>query len=595
MLISLRIENFALIDQLEVSFGPGLNVLTGETGAGKSIILDAIDGVLGGKLSSRVIRISPANAPENPTVSRTLIEATFALSPTLKDWLSEAEIDPLDETLICSRELSLVNSSLRSRSRVNGILVNRPQLQALRDSLVAITAQGQVTQILQASQQRDWLDGFGGRDVLAARQNVAGAYETYQQLRQAQAKFLQGEQQRLQQLDLYKFQLQELRLADLEDPEELTHLEEEFRRLNHLEQLQTQGFRAYQCLCEQEGGLASADLLGEATSLLQEMNAFDPDVAPIQELVESALVQIETASRQLRNYIDALESDPQRFGEITDRIAHLKQITRKYGPTLQAAMHYQAKVEQEFQTLLAATTSQDELSAQVNAAELKLLQACEELHELRLTAAQALSEQLISQLKPLAMERVQFQVQLSPILPSSHGADQVMFLFSPNPGQPLQPLGETASGGEMSRFLLALRACFAAVETVNTLIFDEIDVGVSGRVAQAIAEKLYHLARQHQVLCVTHQPIVAALADTHLRVEKQVLEAEQETIVKIYPLAPTERAAELAQIAKGSTDQSALDFAQALLSEAATLRGQQFSDAPANQRPKRKKFGARSA
>lgn len=584
MLIGLRIENFALIDQLDVSFGPGLNVLTGETGAGKSIILDAIDGVLGGKMSSRVIRTGPDPQP-NPVAPRTLIEATFSLTPALQTWLTNADIDPLDETIICSRELSLAGGTLRSRSRVNGVLVNRQQLQSLRELLVAITAQGQANQLLQAGQQRDWLDNFGGNELLTARKQVAQAYQTYQHLCQAQESYLQGEQQRLQQLDLYKFQLQELRLADLEDPDELQALDEEFRRLNHIEQLQAQGFRAYQCLCEQERGQASVDLLGEAASLLQEMQAFDPDVAPIQELVESALLQIETASRQLRNYTDGLEGDPQRLADITDRMAHLKQITRKYGPTLQDAMDYQAKVEQEWKVLQATTLSQDQLAAQLQAAETQLHQACDHLHHLRLQTANHLSQQLISQLQPLAMERVRFEVQFQAIAPSSHGADQITFMFSPNPGQPLQPLSETASGGEMSRFLLALRACFAAVETVNTLIFDEIDVGVSGRVAQAIGEKLYHLAQHHQVLCVTHQPIVAALADTHLRVQKQVLEPEQQTIIQLFTLNPDQRAAELAQIAGGVTDQPALDFATALLNQAESLR--QTLRPPTSPKPKR--------
>ncbi len=594
MLVSLRIENFALIDQLEVNFGPGLNVLTGETGAGKSIILDAIDGVLGGKLSSRVIRT--VNNPTNDTTPlRTLIEATFSLTPPLQAWLATAELDPLDETLVCSRELSLAGGSLRSRSRVNGVLVNRQQLQALRDLVVAITAQGQASQILQAGVQRDWLDSFGGAEVVTARQTVAAAYGAWQTLRQSQLDARQGEQQRLQQLDLYKFQLQELRLANLEDVDELEHLEEEFRRLNHLEQLRSQSLRAYQCLCEQERGPASVDLVGEAAGLLQEMQQYDASIAPIQELVEAALCQIETASRQLRNYTDGLDGDPQRLEDVTDRIAHLKQILRKYGPTLRDAITYQAKIETDFKALLATTTSQDELNAQLQAAETHLHQACAELHQLRLVTAQQLGQQLVQELHPLAMERVQFQAQLQPISATSHGADLINFLFSPNPGQPLQPLSETASGGEMSRFLLALRACFATIETVNTLIFDEIDVGVSGRVAQAIGEKLYHLAQQHQVLCVTHQPIIAALADTHFHVEKQVAETTQQTTVSIYPLNIDQRAEELAKLAGGDTNQPVLDFAAALLAQATEIRHSlKDKTNPSKTKTTRKKSAARS-
>jgi len=245
---------------------------------------------------------------------------------------------------------------------------------------------------------------------------------------------------------------------------------------------------------------------------------------------------------------------------------------------------YRDEVSQSLAELSGEGQSIEALEAEVEKTQKVLIDACAQLTQLRQGVAQKLETRLVNELKPLAMDRVQFEVELKPIAPTANGADGIRFLFSPNPGEPLQPLAETASGGEMSRFLLALKACFSQVDPVGTLVFDEIDVGVSGRVAQAIAEKLYQLGRQHQVLCVTHQPMVAALADAHFRVGKQVVEAvatkgakatggeAERTVVRVLPLSLTERREELAQLAGGESHQQSLSFAEALLSQANSIR-----------------------
>jgi DNA repair protein RecN (Recombination protein N) len=586
MLLSLRIENFALIDYLELELGSGLHVLTGETGAGKSIILDAIDAALGGKVTGRAVRTGE---------DRALIEATFQTDATLKAWFEAEDIELLDgELAVCTREIVVNPSGQRNRSRVNGVLVNKQQMEALRDRLVEITAQGQTVQLGQPSLQRDWLDSYGGASVLKQRETVSQAFASYQQAAQALEKRRQSEQQRLQQLDLFEYQLRELNAANLSDPDEVDQLEQERKRLSHSVELQQQSYQAYQTLYQNENGDdACADLLGKAEGLLTDMVRYDEQIQPILEMVTSALALVEEAGQQINAYGDDLETDPQRLDEVESRIVELKQICRKYGPDLSDAIALQQTLQAQLEELTGAGQSIEELEQMTESRRATLVQACEKLTELRQKTAKDLESRLIAELKPLAMEKVQFQVGITPISPNASGSDRITYLFSPNPGEPLQPLTEIASGGEMSRFLLALQACFSQVDSAGTLVFDEIDVGVSGRVAQAIAEKLHQLGRHHQVLCVTHQPIVAAMADHHFHVAKQVIEltnghkkngtkdsVDLRTIVRIQPLDSNQRRQELAQLASGqvgsaehaTTEAAAVAFAESLLAQAASLR-----------------------
>ncbi|MDX2213090.1 MAG: DNA repair protein RecN [Oculatellaceae cyanobacterium bins.114] len=596
MLISLQIENFALVDRLELEFGSGFNVLTGETGAGKSIILDALDAALGGKVNNRAVRTG---------AERAVVEATFDLDPALIAWLAEQQIELVDQmTLVCSRELTVSLGNVRSRSRVNGVLVNKQQMEFLRDRLVEITAQGQTVQLGQPNLQREWLDAFGGQTLMQQRELVASTYAAYQHASQALERRRQLEQQRLQQLDLFEYQAKELREANLSDPDELTQLEQERERLSHTVELQQQSYLVYQALYQNDnGGEACADLLGKAESVLIDMERYDPQIQPILEMVSSALAQVEEAGRQMNAYGEGLETDPERLQTVQDRIGQLKQICRKYGPTLAEAIAHARRVQAEVEELAGGEQSIEVLEQTFQQRQRDLQRVCEQLTEQRHKTAKALEELLLSELKPLAMEKVQFRVEIASCPPTAYGADRVTFLFSPNPGEPLQPLTEIASGGEMSRFLLALKACFTQIDSVGTMVFDEIDVGVSGRVTQAIAEKLHHLGLRHQVLCVTHQPIVAAMADFHFRVSKQVIDQpgvvvptkrgrsktndsqpnesptpvatvadDVRTVVRVEPLDLAQRREELAQLAGGKSDQDAIAFANSLLAQAANSR-----------------------
>jgi DNA repair protein RecN (Recombination protein N) len=586
MLLSLRIQNFALIDQLDREFGAGLNVLTGETGAGKSIILDAIDLALGGKASSRVLRAGS---------DRGLVEATFALTPEVADWLKAQDIELLDdESVVCSRELKLAHGGLRSRSRVNGVLINRKPIAQLRDRLVEIAAQGQTAQLTQTSVQRDWLDTYGGEALLQQRDRVVRAYQSWKETGTALENRRQSEKERLQRQDWLKYQIKELESANLEDADELVQLEQQRDRLAHVVELQQLSYQVYQGLYQNDtNGSACADLLAKVESTLIEMVQYDSTLESILDMVKAALNQVVEAGQQINSYGDSLESDPEQLAQVEDRHRLLKQICRKYGPDLKDAIAYRETLQAELNDLTDSNQSLEELEKAYCACEAALLEANAKLTQHRQTAARKLEQHLIAQLKPLAMEKVQFECRISPNAPSSTGSDRVVFYFSPNSGEALSPLSETASGGEMSRFLLALKACFTASDrTARTLIFDEIDVGVSGKVAQAIAEKLHQLSQYHQVLCVTHQPLVAAMADVHFRVDKQIIDEEPlssktgnngksddpefapRTVVRVTCLdRHHKRRQELAQLAGGHSAQDAIAFAESLLTQAATRRG----------------------
>lgn len=589
MLLSLKIENFALIDRLELELYAGLNILTGETGAGKSIVLDALDAALGGKVSVRMLRTG---------TSRANIEATFSTNQAIAQWLETQEIDALDpETLICSREIT----ARSNRTRINGVVVNKQQIQELRDRLVEITAQGQTILLSQSAQQREWLDNFGNQALLSQRQKVAKLFEIKERSRKALFERQQNERNRLQHLDMLRYQLKELEAANLDDPDELENIEGDRNRLAHSVELQKQGYAVYEALYQNDGGNACADLLGQAELILGEMVTLDREAEGILELVTSALAQVEEAGRQINTYANRLESDPEQLETIEQRINQIKQICRKYG-TLPEAIAYTEKLHNELAELTDQSISIEDLERKAEADLHALYKSCKKLTDFRKQAAIALEQAQINALKMLAMEKVRFQVGIYAIEPTALGSDRIVFEFSPNLGEVLQPLAETASGGEMSRFLLALKTCFVNQKTqeidqlepshtkVGTMVFDEIDAGVSGRVAQAIATQLWQLSRSSQVLCVTHQPLIAAIADRHFQVSKQVV--SDRTQVQIRLLEIEERKQELAQIASGKNVEEgkkqktkginpenvnivgsqAIAFAESLLEQAAEIK-----------------------
>ncbi len=556
MLTGLRLENIALIERLELDFSSGFTVLTGETGAGKSILLDALDALLGGNAGVRLLRQGS---------SQGLIEACFSLTPPLQAWLEQQELEADDGEVLLSREWRLSEGRLSSRHRLNGVAVNKVQVQELRPLLLDLTVQGQTQQLARPGQQRRWLDRFGGEPVLEALGPVAEAWQQWKAaaaaLEEARASWQQLQQERERQEQW----LADLEAARLDDPHERLRLQQEQDRLAHGVRLQEGVMVLMGRLVEgAEGAPSVLDHLAACEQELQTMQQLDGSVETLSSTAADALAQLQDLVRELDRYGASLESDPERLAELQERMAELKALERRHGMELAELIAQRDRLREQ----LAPGGAEASLEA-LEAREAKARQQRDRLNgqltARRQSAAAALEQQLMEALRPMGLANVRFAVQIELAAAGAEGADAVQFLFSANPGQPLAPLAEVASGGEMSRFLLALKTCLAAADQHVTLLFDEIDTGVSGRVSGAMAELLRRLARQRQVFCVTHQPLVAAAADHHFRVSKQVVDGLTHT--RVSPLRDTQaRQAELAELAGGDHSE-ARSYAASLLEQ----------------------------
>jgi DNA repair protein RecN (Recombination protein N) len=558
VLTGLRLENIALIEALELGFASGFTVLTGETGAGKSILLDALDALLGGS-GPRLLRQG---------CDRGVIEASFSLTPPLASWLVSQELEADEGEILLSREWRLSEERLSSRHRLNGVAVNRQQIQELRPLLLDLTVQGQTQQLARPGQQRRWLDRFGAEPLAAAVEPVAAAFGAWKRaaaaLQSARTQWDQLQLQRQQQEQL----LADLEAADLQDPHERQRLQAEQDRLAHGVRLQ-EGVMTLLGRLQEGADQAPAALehLAACEQELGQMAALDPAGAgPLAQACSDALVALQDLTRDLDRYGAGLDSDPESLAGLQERMAQLKALERRHGQDLEALITLRDQLRDQLApgggeaSLAALEAAEAQARARRDGANARLTEA-------RRNAATQLEQQLMAALRPMGLTHVRFAVVLEPSAPTEDGADAVQFRFSANPGQPLAPLAEVASGGEMSRFLLALKTCLAAADQHVTLLFDEIDSGVSGRVSGAMAALLQQLAAQRQVFCVTHQPLVAAAADHHYRVSK-VVEGDT-TCTRVSHLRDTQaRQAELAELAGGDLGE-ARSYAASLLKRAA--------------------------
>ncbi|MEB3183317.1 MAG: DNA repair protein RecN [Cyanobacteriota bacterium] len=557
MLTGLRLENIALIERLELSFDRGFTVLTGETGAGKSILLDALDALLGGVAGSQAARLLRRGA------ERGRIEASFSLTPPLRDWLAAQEFDTDEDDLLLSREWKLQEERLSSRQRLNGVAVNRAQIQELRPLLLDLTVQGQTQQLARPGLQRRWLDRFAGDAQQPLLMAVAAAWRSWRQAAQALDTARADLQRQQQDREHQEQLLEDLEAAQLKDPAERQRLQAEEHRLAHGVRLQEGVTVLLGRLLEgAEGAPSVLDHLAACEAELAQMQQLDPSLQELAGRGSEALAQLQDLARDLDRYGASLESDPESLAQLQERIAQLKALERWHGRELAALIAWRDQLRE----LLAPGGAAAQLAA-LEAAEAETRRARDRanaaLSSARTEAARALESRLTEALRPMGLAQVRFAVALEPAEPGEEGADAVRFLFSANPGQPLEPLAEVASGGEMSRFLLALKTCLAAAEPHVTLLFDEIDTGVSGRVSGAMAALLRELAASRQVFCVTHQPLLAAAADHHFRVSKSVEGGQTRT--RVSHLRDTrERQAELAELAGGDSGE-ALSYAASLL------------------------------
>jgi len=567
MLSELHVSHFAIIDDLHLVFHAGFNVFTGETGAGKSIIIDAIELLLGGKSSQEMVRAGE-------TLAR--VEGIFLLKTTdapVLEWLRAHELDDDGDQLILARE---VRRHGRSVARINGRAVAQGLLAELGRLLVDIHGQGQHLSLLNKRTHSRLLDQFA--NLQAQQQDVA---QLVRQLRAVQAELThlrQSARELARRLDLLRYQVQEIDDAALEVGE-LALLENERRRLANAEALMHEAAALEALLSEGDAASPSAlDVLGAGMAHLQKLARLDTDLAPLLDQATTLFDGVSDLARAVSDYGAGLEHDPQRLTEIEERLALISQLQRKYGDTIAEVLAFGERARDELALLEDSETRTEDLEAQEEALLQEIGQRAGALSRARSRAARALAEAVEQELAALRMAGTRFAVDISQKPDESGcyvgeeryafdatGIDKIEFLVSANPGEPLRPLAKVASGGETARLMLALKNVLSQADATPTLIFDEIDQGIGGRVGAIVGEKLLNLAANHQVLCVTHLPQIAAFGHQHLQVSKHV--AGDRTISRITVLTGEARVQELAAML-GAESESGRQSARELLAAA---------------------------
>ena len=573
MLTELRIENFAIIDQLEIHFATGLITFTGETGAGKSIILDAIEALIGGRVDVSDIRKG---------ADRSTLEAVFKLDGHTQQVVNEIL---LREELLDDPEYLTIGRELRQEgrtiARVNGRAVNVGLLREIGAYLVDIHGQSEHLSLLNVRQHLILLDRVAGSEEL-----LSAYRETYLTLRAIQRELDQlrlAEKDAARRIDLLTYQINEIETARVQMGEQ-DELRQERNRLANAENLAGYAQQALSILDEgSPESPAVTDLLGEVVQMLASLSKIDSQQTGLHEQVEGVALTLSELARDLRAYQDEIEFNPRRLEEIEERLELLHHLERKYGGSLESTLAFLDKARQELDQMTHATERIEALEAEEDECRLKLAEQAQRLSDRRYQFAEKLGNAVEKELADLNMAGAKFKVDLrlkpdgkglkltngKTVAFDESGIDQAEFLIAPNPGEGLKPMVKIASGGETSRLMLALKSVLAQADDIPTLIFDEIDQGIGGRVGTIVGEKLWQLGRQHQVLCVTHLPQLAAFGDQHFRVAKKLLAGR--TTTQVEKLASEKREMELAIMLGGVSDgnlkaaREALTLAQSVI------------------------------
>ena len=576
MIETLSIRNIALIDELELELASGLNIFTGETGAGKSVILKSIGLVLGERASADIVRegadFAKVEASVVPDDTHPMWHTDFAFNDVL---------DPSD-VVILSRQ---INAKGRSRCHINGRLVNLKQLQSLGTLLVDIHGQHEHQSLFRTETHLKLLDDFGGSSE--ARQQVGKVYTQLRALQQEAASLADTLAASEREKDLLEFEIKELTTANLEDGED-EKLADEARVLKNAEKLS----QSANYVCEQLDGsnqaggfgsgsmdLSTLDRLKDAANALTDLLDLDGSLSELQVRLESSLYELEDIASQIRQYADTVEFNQGRLDEIADRLALIAKLKRRYGNTISEILAYHAEAEQKLETLQLGSEKQESLQAEIEKTIQEAQHLSTALSAKRLHVAKHLSERIEKELRTLGMDKAEFQASVQHIPDErgpfqvngkryafrSDGMDDVEFLIAPNVGSEARPIARIASGGEISRIMLALKTVLVQVDEIPTLLFDEIDSGIGGKVADVIGKKLKELSAFSQVICITHLPQIARFADKHFRVEKKVV--DERTLITAKPLTAEEQVNEIVRMHGGEETEIGLAHARELLSE----------------------------
>lgn len=537
MLTHLHVKNLALIREVEIDFTEGLNILTGETGAGKSIVIGSVSLALGGKVSREMVR---------PGADYGLAELVFLVNrEKQKEKLLELGITPEEGQVIISRKIS----DGRSINKINGETVTLSQLRETASLLIDVHGQHEHQSLLQKKKHLEILDEFAKEELGPVKEKLAGAFQNWKKLKKQLQEAQMDEESRLREISLLEFETDEIGKAELV-PGEDEELERRYRRMTNARKLMEAAGSAYALTGYEEESGAGA-VIGRAVRELQSAASFDEELSGLASLLSDVDGLLNDFNREMSDYLTSLEFDEKEFSETEERLNLLNYLKSRYGHTLEEILAYQEKQEQRLAALQDYDRYLQDLEAQLKKAEEELQDLCAEASGIRQRYGKMLCEKIKEHLIDLNFLNVEFEMAFEELPEyTAQGKDSAEFLISTNPGEPLRPLMKIASGGELSRIMLAIKTVLADRDEIDTVIFDEIDVGISGRTAQKVSEKMMLIGRTRQVICITHLAQIAAMADSHYRIEKQVEEGETRT--QIRRLSEKESIEELARILGGA-------------------------------------------
>lgn len=571
MLMELSIQDFAIIDKISVTFNDGLTVLTGETGAGKSIIIDAVQLLAGGRGSIEFVRHGAKKAE---------IEGLFTIENKQHQIYQVGltyGIDVQDEMVVLHRTITAGGKSI---CRVNGKLVTLAILREFGKTLIDIHSQHETQSLMSVENHIELLDLYDQTSIQQAKEEYLSLYNNYVSLKKQFQKLNDNEQKMSHRLDLLEFQMRELEQAEL-TPLEDEKLEEERSYLMNFEKIYLGVQDAYSALSGEQKGI---EWLNQAQLALQESRSYDPFIAEKSDELTNYFYMIEELSFDLNNFKDTLHYDGERLNEVEARLHEIDRLKKKYGSTVNEMLEYMVEIEEEIDQIRNKDSHLTALQKHIDETAKDAYLEAKHLHELRKKAARSLTKDIHKELKGLYLENAEFSIAFNPNLAENlndvnwkqiklhkNGFDDIYFLISTNPGEPLKELSKVASGGELSRIMLVMKKIFAKHQGVTSVIFDEVDTGVSGRVAQAMAEKIYHISKDSQVLCITHLPQVAAMADTHKYIHK--IDKKERTATMVSELTTKQTIEELSRMMTGAElTETALEHGKKLLDLASAFK-----------------------
>ncbi len=564
MLLELTIKNIALIESLRIEFARGFNVLTGETGAGKSIVVDSINLTLGGRADRDMIRTG---------AERGMVQALFDVSGNEKALalLQALDIEADEGVIAIRRELSRGG---RNICRVSDVVVPLATLKQLTGTLMDVHGQHEHQALMNPARHLGFLDDFGGAKHAAAREEVARLHAARSRVAAELKRLMNDAAEKDRLSDILTFQVQEISAAKLKPGEE-QKIEKKLSMLEHSEKIRQGVERAYTLVYEGDGrGPSAQEALLRSAEAMDGIASLNERYAAIAARLRELYYGAQDVGYELQAMMDDMDFEPDQIDKLAGRLDLIRRLERKYGATVEEVIEFGAKAADRLNELKRSDESIGELKKRYREADARLRDACEGLTALRKESARTLAGAICEQLKDLGMGKTRFEVRLEPEpKPTAEGMDRVEFMISPNPGEPLRPLASIASGGEISRVMLALKAIAVNQEGVDSMIFDEIDTGVSGRMAQVVGEKMCLIARNRQVLSVTHLPQIAALGDAHFLVEK--VAGEDRTDTHVSRLSEDGRIRELSRLVGGADDsESSLNHAAHMLRAAAQRKAE---------------------